>query len=87
MNEAETGTEVVRLVKSRKVVSIYIENEDAAFRISGIFYSIRNLQYIQGVQEIVLRLCGCYGGVVDLIILLFTELRRSGFNLEFGTFY
>ena len=46
-----------------------------------------NNAYVQGVPEIVPRLCGCCGGVVNLIISVFTQLHRSGFNLEFETPY
>ena len=36
---------------------------------------------------IVLFLCGYRGGVVDSIISVFTQLHRSGFNLEFETLF
>ena len=34
-------------------------------------------------QKIVSRLCGCCEGAVDSIISDFTQLHRSGLNLEF----
>ena len=42
---------------------------------------------LRGVPKNVTSLCGCCGGAVDLIILVFTQLHRSGFNLEFETLY
>ena len=38
-------------------------------------------------KKIVPRWCGCCGGAIDSIILVFTQLRRSGFNLEFETLH
>ena len=35
----------------------------------------------------VARLCGYCGGAVDLIIPVFTQLHRSGFNLELKTLF
>ena len=35
---------------------------------------------------IVPRLCGYCGGAVDSTIAVFTQLHRSSFSLEFGTF-
>ena len=36
---------------------------------------------------IVPRLCSYCGGAVDSIISVFTQLHRSGFNLEFETLF
>ena len=38
-------------------------------------------------QKIVPRLCGCCAGALDLIMSIFAQLHRSGFNLEFDTLY
>ena len=38
-------------------------------------------------KKIVPRLCGCYRGALNSIILVFTQLHRSDFNLEFATLY
>ena len=39
------------------------------------------------LKIIVPRLRGYCGGVVDSIISIFTQLHRSGFNLEFETMF
>ena len=38
-------------------------------------------------QNVVPRLCSCCGGAIDSIILVFTQLHRSGLNVEFETLY
>ena len=38
-------------------------------------------------QKIVPCLCGCCGGAVNATISAFSQLHRSGFNLEFETLF
>ena len=38
-------------------------------------------------QKIVRCLYVCFGGAMDSIIFVFTQLHRSGFNLEFETLF
>ena len=45
-------------------------------------------QICTGCPKIIMPcLCGYCGGVVDSVISVFTQLRRSGFNLEFQTLF
>ena len=37
--------------------------------------------------KIVFRLVGCYGGAIDLIVLIFTQLHRSGLSLVFKAMF
>ena len=43
--------------------------------------------HLHGRPKNSLRLCGCFGGAIDSIILISTQLHRSSFNLEFETLY
>ena len=44
-------------------------------------------EMILGVQKIVPRLCCCYGGAVDSVVSIFTQLHRSGFKFVFEALY
>ena len=47
-----------------------------------------NNDSVQGFpRKFVPRLCVCYGGAIDSIILVFTQMHRLGFNLEFDALF
>ena len=45
------------------------------------------LWYLQGVPKNCAILCGYCGAAVDSVILVFTQLHRLSFNLEFETLF
>ena len=48
-------------------------------------FKTHTIKYTECHKKNVLRECGYYGGAVDSIISVFTQLHRSGFNLEYET--
>ena len=68
-------------------ISVFIVDLRQRMKIEGWNYGHDIQAYIQGVPKNVPGLCGCCGGDINSIISSFTQLHRSGFNLEFETLY